>query len=109
MARLQEPSEKKILKIKSKNGNGSDGEDCGEQMEVAMYDLANILKDKQLIQILDDIRAKEYGKMVNDAKNSKENKKITPKSSSLSPKKKVQKPVAKPAKNSDIDWFQNNL
>jgi len=59
---------------------------------------------------LDDIRAKEYGKMVNDAKNTKDNKKMTPKSSLLSPKKKkVQKPAAKPDKNSDIDWFQNHL
>jgi hypothetical protein len=47
--------------------------------------------------------------MVNDAKNTKDNKKITPKSSLLPPKKKVQKPAAKPDKNSDTDWFQNNL
>jgi len=66
---------------------------------------------------LDNIRAKEYGKLVNDAKNTKDNKKITPKSTLLSPKKKVQKPAAKPDKNSNIadaskdctDWFQNNL
>ena len=47
--------------------------------------------------------------MVNDAKNTKDNKKTTPKSSLLSPKKKVQKPAAKPGKNVDADWFQNHL